>query len=154
MLKIPFWMAVGLLALRLSCQVVSADTTAHILTRCITKKSKWNWAIGIFRIWLCGRLMTGGHVFNEPDLWIWTVLPSLVTHRSSWTTSWLDSDILSVHLYLNRKASTEMARGVTTPAPSQLPKVSFTKVQDDILNQSSGVHDQQARSYGCKFSPL
>ncbi|CAL1713966.1 unnamed protein product [Somion occarium] len=41
-----------------------------------------------------------------------------------------------------------MARGVTTPAPTQLPKVSFVKVQDDFLTQPTGVHDQQARSYG------
>lgn len=47
-----------------------------------------------------------------------------------------------------------MARGVTTPAPMQLPKVSFVKVQDDVLNQPTGVHDQQARSYGCTSIPL
>ncbi|KAL6297851.1 PHD-zinc-finger like domain-containing protein [Sparassis latifolia] len=41
-----------------------------------------------------------------------------------------------------------MARGVASPAPAPLPKVSFVKVQDDTTNQPTGVHDQQARSYG------
>ncbi|OBZ73720.1 Peregrin [Grifola frondosa] len=41
-----------------------------------------------------------------------------------------------------------MARGVATPPPTPLPKVSFIKVQDDVTAQPPGVHDQQARSYG------
>ncbi|TCD61141.1 nuA3 HAT complex component nto1 [Steccherinum ochraceum] len=40
-----------------------------------------------------------------------------------------------------------MARRAGTPPPA-LPKVSFTKVQDDYSKQPKGVHDLQARSYG------
>ncbi|KAH8110728.1 hypothetical protein DFH11DRAFT_1618277 [Phellopilus nigrolimitatus] len=40
-----------------------------------------------------------------------------------------------------------MARGGHSPAPA-IPKVSFTKVEDDASTQPAGVHDQQARSYG------
>lgn len=43
-----------------------------------------------------------------------------------------------------------MARGATTPAPTPLPKVSFVKVVDEVAKHPPGVHDQQARSYGCK----
>ena len=43
-----------------------------------------------------------------------------------------------------------MARGPSTPAtPAPLPKVSFVKVQDDGSTKPAGVHDGQARSYGC-----
>ncbi|KAI0683939.1 hypothetical protein BC835DRAFT_1392543 [Cytidiella melzeri] len=42
-----------------------------------------------------------------------------------------------------------MARGGTSPAPSTLPKVKFTKVDDDeFSSQPAGVSDTQARSYG------
>ncbi|TFY65289.1 hypothetical protein EVJ58_g2074 [Rhodofomes roseus] len=40
-----------------------------------------------------------------------------------------------------------MARGVS-PGPSPLPKVSFSKVQDDFASYPSGVHEQQMRSFG------
>ncbi|KZT68710.1 hypothetical protein DAEQUDRAFT_692123 [Daedalea quercina L-15889] len=40
-----------------------------------------------------------------------------------------------------------MARGVS-PGPSPLPKISFSKVQDDFASYPSGVHDQQMRSFG------
>ncbi|KAI0782807.1 hypothetical protein C8Q75DRAFT_786204 [Abortiporus biennis] len=40
-----------------------------------------------------------------------------------------------------------MARGGPSPGPLALPKVAFTKVEEDT-RQPSGVHDQQARSYG------
>ncbi|EPT02926.1 hypothetical protein FOMPIDRAFT_1047297 [Fomitopsis schrenkii] len=40
-----------------------------------------------------------------------------------------------------------MGRGVS-PGPSPLPKVSFSKVQDDFASYPSGVHDQQMRSFG------
>ena len=43
-----------------------------------------------------------------------------------------------------------MARGVLSPAATvPLPKVSFVKVQDDVSTKPAGVHDGQARSYGC-----
>ena len=43
-----------------------------------------------------------------------------------------------------------MARGFKSPAAqAPLPKVSFVIVQDDDINQPAGVHDLQARSYGC-----
>jgi NuA3 HAT complex component NTO1 len=43
-----------------------------------------------------------------------------------------------------------MARGPSSPAtPVPLPKVSFVKVQDDGSTKPAGVHDGQARSYGC-----
>jgi hypothetical protein len=43
-----------------------------------------------------------------------------------------------------------MARGFKSPAAQVLlPKVSFVIVQDDDINQPAGVHDLQARSYGC-----
>ncbi|PSR93891.1 hypothetical protein PHLCEN_2v4584 [Hermanssonia centrifuga] len=41
-----------------------------------------------------------------------------------------------------------MARGGTSPTPTLLPKVSFTRVQDELSTQPSGVHDQSSRSYG------
>ena len=47
-----------------------------------------------------------------------------------------------------------MARGVASPAPTPLPKVSFVKVEDDLSTQPQGVHDQQQRSYGCEYSFL
>lgn len=53
-----------------------------------------------------------------------------------------------------------MARGFKSPAvQAPLPKVSFVIVQDDDINQPAGVHDLQARSYGCMwrtsvFNPL
>ncbi|THH02990.1 hypothetical protein EW145_g6627 [Phellinidium pouzarii] len=40
-----------------------------------------------------------------------------------------------------------MARGGHSPMPV-IPKVSFTKIEDDASTQPAGVHDQQARSYG------
>ncbi|KAH9832510.1 PHD-zinc-finger like domain-containing protein [Rhodofomes roseus] len=40
-----------------------------------------------------------------------------------------------------------MGRGVS-PGPSPLPKVSFSKVQDDFASYPSGVHEQQMRSFG------
>ncbi|KAH9930248.1 PHD-zinc-finger like domain-containing protein [Fomitopsis serialis] len=40
-----------------------------------------------------------------------------------------------------------MGRGVS-PGPAPLPKVSFSKVQDDFASYPSGVHDQQMRSFG------
>lgn len=46
-----------------------------------------------------------------------------------------------------------MARGLSEPTPTPLPKVSFVKVQDEYSSQPAGVHDQQARSYGCEQSP-
>lgn len=43
-----------------------------------------------------------------------------------------------------------MARGhASPPSPALLPKVSFVKVQDDGSTKPAGVHDGQARSYGC-----
>jgi len=43
-----------------------------------------------------------------------------------------------------------MARGFKSPAlQAPLPKVSFVIVRDDDINQPAGVHDLQARSYGC-----
>jgi len=46
--------------------------------------------------------------------------------------------------------SSEMARGLNPQAASApLPVVSFVKVQDDVTAQPPGVHDHQARSYGC-----
>lgn len=45
-----------------------------------------------------------------------------------------------------------MTRGFKSPADQvPLPKVSFVLVQDDDSAQPAGVHDQQARSYGCAF---
>lgn len=45
-----------------------------------------------------------------------------------------------------------MTRGFKSPADqAPLPKVSFVLVQDDDSAQLAGVHDQQARSYGCAF---
>ncbi|TBU24142.1 hypothetical protein BD311DRAFT_702623 [Dichomitus squalens] len=41
-----------------------------------------------------------------------------------------------------------MARGVASPAPNPLPKVSFVRVNDEISRQTNGVADQIARSYG------
>nr|VWP00090.1 Guanine nucleotide-binding protein subunit beta-like protein (Cytoplasmic antigenic protein 1) [Ganoderma boninense] len=41
-----------------------------------------------------------------------------------------------------------MARGVASPAPNALPKVSFVKITDDPTQQAAGVADQVARSYG------
>ncbi|TFK48530.1 hypothetical protein OE88DRAFT_1634784 [Heliocybe sulcata] len=40
-----------------------------------------------------------------------------------------------------------MARGAS-PGPGALPKPSFVRVQGDTSTQPTGVHDQQARSYG------
>jgi hypothetical protein len=47
-----------------------------------------------------------------------------------------------------------MARGHTSPAATvtALPKVSFQKIEDDVSTQPSGVHDGQARSFGCTSS--
>ena len=47
-----------------------------------------------------------------------------------------------------------MARGVASPAPNALPKVSFVKVIDDPTQQAAGVADQVARSYGCMSSVM
>jgi NuA3 HAT complex component NTO1 len=47
-----------------------------------------------------------------------------------------------------------MARGGhvdTVPAAPPLPKVSFQKIEDDVSTQPSGVHDGQARSFGCTY---
>ncbi|KAI0924329.1 hypothetical protein AcW1_006473 [Taiwanofungus camphoratus] len=41
-----------------------------------------------------------------------------------------------------------MGRGLASPGPTPLPKVSFMKVYDDASTQPTGVHDLQARSYG------
>ncbi|KAI0294314.1 hypothetical protein B0F90DRAFT_1757461 [Multifurca ochricompacta] len=41
-----------------------------------------------------------------------------------------------------------MARGVASPAPISLPKVSFVKVVGEGSTARSGVHDNQQRSYG------
>ncbi|KAG6335068.1 hypothetical protein ID866_4028 [Astraeus odoratus] len=41
-----------------------------------------------------------------------------------------------------------MTRGLKYPQQTQLPKVSFTIVEDDVSTQPAGVHDLQARSYG------
>ena len=45
-----------------------------------------------------------------------------------------------------------MVRGRTSPGPQgpALPKVEFEKVEDDTSTPPSGVHDHQARSYGCE----
>lgn len=49
----------------------------------------------------------------------------------------------------NRRSIVIM-RGVLSPtATVPLPKVSFIKVQDDVSTKPAGVHDGQARSYGC-----
>jgi NuA3 HAT complex component NTO1 len=45
-----------------------------------------------------------------------------------------------------------MARGghaSPVAAVPALPKVSFQKIEDDVSTQPSGVHDGQARSFGC-----
>lgn len=44
-----------------------------------------------------------------------------------------------------------MARGVASPAPNALPKVSFTKVADEVNQKNPGVYDHVARTYGCEF---
>lgn len=45
-----------------------------------------------------------------------------------------------------------MARGAqTSPVIVALPKVSFEKIQDEVSTQPGGVHDLQARSYGCEL---
>ncbi|KAH9971755.1 hypothetical protein BGW80DRAFT_1319898 [Lactifluus volemus] len=41
-----------------------------------------------------------------------------------------------------------MARGVASPAPASLPKVSFVKIVGESSTARSGVHDNQQRSYG------
>ncbi|KAH9046032.1 PHD-zinc-finger like domain-containing protein [Lactarius hengduanensis] len=41
-----------------------------------------------------------------------------------------------------------MARGVASPSPASLPKVSFVKVSGENSTTRSGVHDNQQRSYG------
>lgn len=58
----------------------------------------------------------------------------------------------SVHAH----ASLIMARGVASPAPASLPKVSFIKVVGENSTTRTGVHDNQQRSYGCvsMHSPL
>lgn len=43
----------------------------------------------------------------------------------------------------------KMARGVASPAPASLPRVSFVKVVGEDSTTRSGVHDNQQRSYGC-----
>jgi len=44
-----------------------------------------------------------------------------------------------------------MARGArVTPGPVALPKAQFERIKDDVSTQPNGVHDGQARSYGCK----
>lgn len=42
-----------------------------------------------------------------------------------------------------------MARGVHSPGPEALPKVSFVKIDEDISPKAYGVDDKQQRSYGC-----
>lgn len=42
-----------------------------------------------------------------------------------------------------------MARGVASPSPASLPKVSFIKITGENPTARSGVHDNQQRSYGC-----
>lgn len=55
--------------------------------------------------------------------------------------------ILSKESHLQAES---MARGhASPPSPALLPKVSFVKVQDDGSTKPAGVHDGQARSYGC-----
>jgi hypothetical protein len=47
------------------------------------------------------------------------------------------------------RVSLSMARGVASPSPVSLPKVSFVKVTGENPTARSGVHDNQQRSYGC-----
>jgi len=47
-----------------------------------------------------------------------------------------------------------MARGVASPAPSSLPKVSFVKIIGENSATRAGVHDNQQRSYGCLWVRL
>lgn len=42
-----------------------------------------------------------------------------------------------------------MARGVASPGPPTLPRVSFIKVVGENPATRTGVHDNQQRSYGC-----
>src|SRR5260370_630801 len=51
--------------------------------------------------------------------------------------------------WYSRRASYKMARGVASPAPAYLPRVSFVKVVGEDSTTRSGVHDNQQRSYGC-----
>ncbi|TFK85272.1 hypothetical protein K466DRAFT_197390 [Polyporus arcularius HHB13444] len=41
-----------------------------------------------------------------------------------------------------------MARGVSSPAPTPLPRVSFVKVSDEVNQKNPGVHDNIAKQYG------
>lgn len=51
------------------------------------------------------------------------------------------------------KRPSNMARRLrASPVAHSLPKVSFEKVEDEVSTQPGGVHDQQARSYGCRLS--
>ena len=43
-----------------------------------------------------------------------------------------------------------MARGVASPAPNALPKVSFVKVADETTQKNPGVYDHVAKTYGCE----
>ena len=43
-----------------------------------------------------------------------------------------------------------MARGVSSPAPTPLPRVSFVKVSDEVNQKNPGVHDNVAKTYGCE----
>ena len=43
----------------------------------------------------------------------------------------------------------KMARGVASPAPASLPRVSFVKIVGENSATRAGVHDNQQRSYGC-----
>jgi hypothetical protein len=42
-----------------------------------------------------------------------------------------------------------MARGVVSPVPASLPRVSFIKIVGEDSATRAGVHDNQQRSYGC-----
>lgn len=44
--------------------------------------------------------------------------------------------------------------GRSSPAVHSLPKVVYEKIEDDVSTQPGGVHDLQARSYGCKCLKL
>ncbi|RPD57252.1 hypothetical protein L226DRAFT_614349 [Lentinus tigrinus ALCF2SS1-7] len=41
-----------------------------------------------------------------------------------------------------------MARGVSSPAPNPLPRVSFVKVSDEVNQKNPGVHDNVSKTYG------
>ena len=49
-----------------------------------------------------------------------------------------------------------MARGahVSPPAASSLPKVEYEVINDEKLKLPGGIHDLQARSFGCEYFRL